>query len=84
MGKPVSEEVASSATMNRLRLWLVTFGVIAVLLFFFSVPLIFILYGGASAAVGGAVILAPIIFVQYLFIVVLKRFFPGAVQSEKK
>lgn len=70
-------------TMNKLRLWLVTFGVTAVLLFFFSVPLIFILYGGAGAFVGGMILLAPIILVQYLFVLLFRRLFPGSVRSEE-
>lgn len=70
--------------MAKLRVWLVTFGVAAVLLFFFSVPLAFILYGGAGGVVGGAFILAPIILTQYLFLALFRRLLPSAVQSEKE
>ena len=62
--------------MQTLRLRLVTFGVAAVLLMFFSVPLAFILYGGAGGVVGGAIVLAPIILVQYLFLRFFRRLFP--------
>ena len=57
-------------------MWLVTFGVAAVLLFFFSVPIIFILYGGAGGVIGGAMILAPIIAVQYLVLVLFSPAVP--------
>ena len=69
--------------MDKIRLWLVTFGVTAVLLFFFSVPLIFILYGGAGGVVGGAIMLAPIIAVQYLFLVIFRRLFRSGSQSDE-
>ena len=58
---------------DKLRLWLVTGGVTAVLLLFFSVPLIFILYGGAAGVIGGTIMLAPIIAVQYLFLMLFRR-----------
>jgi membrane protein implicated in regulation of membrane protease activity len=70
--------------MDKIRLWLVTFGVAAVLLFFFSVPLIFILYGGAAGVVGGAIMLAPFIAVQYLFLVLFRRLFRTASKSDKQ
>jgi len=70
--------------MDKIRLWLVTFGVAAVLLFFFSVPLIFILYGGAGGVIGGAIMLAPFIAVQYLFLMFFSRLFRSASQSDEQ
>ena len=64
---------AAHMKTDKIGLWLVTFGVAAVLLFFFSVPLVFILYGGAGGVVGGAIMLAPIIAVQYLFLRIFRR-----------
>jgi hypothetical protein len=57
--------------------WPVTIGVGAVLLFFCSVPLAFILYGGAGGAIGGAMILSPFLVVQYLIFRGLRRWFPN-------
>lgn len=70
--------------MAKLRVWLVTFGVGAVLVFFFCVPLAFILYGGAGAVVGGAIILAPFILVQYFFLVLFRPLFRSGTRSEEK
>ena len=70
-------------SMDKIRLWLVTFGVSAVLLFFFSVPLIFILYGGAGGVVGGAIMLAPLIAVQYLFLLLFRRLIHRDSPSDK-
>ena len=69
---------------DKVHLWLVTFGVTAVLLFFFSVPLAFILYGGAGGVIGGAIILAPFMLVQYLILILFRRLFPSAAQSDEK
>ena len=69
---------------DKIRLWLVTFGVTAVLLFFFSVPLIFILYGGAAGVVGGAIVLAPIMAVQYLFLQLFRRLSGSSPPSGKE
>ena len=65
--------------MNKLRLWLVTFGVSAVLLFLFSFQLTSILYAGAGGVVGGAIIPAPIILVQYLCLLGVRRLWHGAI-----
>jgi hypothetical protein len=70
--------------MDTIRLWLVTFGVTAVLLFFFSFPLIFILYGGAGGVIGGAILLAPLIAVQYLVLVLFRRLFRRDSHSDKQ
>ena len=57
--------------------WPITIGIGAVLLFFFSAPLAFILYGGAGGAIGGALILSPFIAVNYLIFRGLRRWFPN-------
>jgi hypothetical protein len=67
---------------DKLRLWLVTGGVTAVLLLFFSFPLIFILY--AEGVIGGAIMLAPIIAVQYLFLMLFRRLSRGSPPAGKK
>ena len=69
---------------DKIRLWLVTVGVSAVLLLFFSVPLIFILYGGAAGVIGGAILLAPIIAIQYLFLLLFRRLFRSPSQSDER
>lgn len=59
--------------MDRLTRWLVTFGVAAVLGVFFSVPLLFILYGGAGAMIGGFMLLAPFMLAQYPLLLLFRR-----------
>ena len=75
---------AAHMKTDKLQLWLVTGGVTAVLLFFFSFPLIFILYGGAAGVIGGAIMLAPIIAVQYLFLMLFRRLSSGSPPVGKK
>ena len=75
---------AAHMKTDKLQLWLVTGGVTAVLLLFFSFPLIFILYGGAAGVIGGAIMLAPIIAVQYLFLMLFRRLSRGSPPVGKK
>lgn len=76
MSNEVMTSNVPSRTKSKRTNWPVTIGVGAVLLFFFSVPLTFILYGGAGAAIGGAIILAPFLAVQYVIFRVFRRRFP--------
>ncbi len=57
--------------------WLVTMGVGAVLLFFFYPLLAIIFYGAAGGVMGGAVILSPLILVQYVVYRSLRRWSPN-------
>ncbi len=54
----------------------------AVLLFFFAVPLGFILYGGAAAAIGGLVIIAILIAIQLPAFIIARRM--GLLPSSKQ
>lgn len=47
------------------------------LLAFACVPLLFILYGGADGAIGGAVVVGALIAVQYPIYLVLRRICPA-------
>jgi len=50
---------------EKTRLWLVTNGVAAVLLLFFSVPLMILLYAGAAGGIGGLIAFTPLLLIQY-------------------
>ena len=52
---------------------LIPFGITSVLLVFASVPIMFLLYGGAGGAIGGLMLLAPFMAVQYLILLVARR-----------
>lgn len=56
----------------------VTCGVATILLVFFSIPLFFILYGGGARAIEGAMILTPLVAVQWLVLRFFQRCFPRA------
>lgn len=65
--------------MNR---YLHRVSIAAVLLFFFAVPLGFIFYGGAAAAIGGLLIIAILIAIQLPAFVILRRI--GLLPSSKR
>jgi hypothetical protein len=58
---------------SRRRRRVLTFAIITVLLAFFSVPIAFVLYGGAAAAIGGLVLIGMLIVCQLPVFMLLKR-----------
>jgi hypothetical protein len=51
-----------------------TFLIAAVLLFFFIVPISFLLYGGVAAAIGGIAVIAALAAIQLPGFILLKKF----------
>ena len=58
------------------------FAIATILLFFFSVPIAFIMYGGAGGALGGLAIIGCLILLQLPVFMLLKRV--GALPSRHR